>query len=124
MKLLLDTHTLLWWINDDPRLDVSVIDAINSDENDVWVSIVSLWEIAVKIRSGKMSVDVKEVEREIAAIGFTMLAIATRHLDILIGLPMRHRDPFDHLLIAQAIGEKATLVTADREIRGYPVDVL
>lgn len=124
MKLLLDTHTLLWWITDDPRLQATVIAAIESPDSEVWVSIVSLWEIAVKVRSGKMAVDIKDVEREIATIGFKMLAITAQHLDDLIGLPMHHRDPFDHLLIAQAIREGAKLVTTDREIRGYPVDVL
>jgi PIN domain nuclease of toxin-antitoxin system len=124
LKLLLDTHTLLWWITDDPRLQAPVIAAIESPDSEVWVSIVSLWEIAVKIRSGRMAVDIKDVEREIATIGFKMLAITAQHLDVLIGLPMRHRDPFDHLLIAQAIREGAKLVTTDREIRGYPVDVL
>lgn len=124
MKLLLDTHTLLWWITDDPRLQATAIAAIESPDSEVWVSIVSLWEIAVKVRSGKMAVDIKDVEREIATIGFKMLAITAQHLDDLIGLPMHHRDPFDHLLIAQAIREGAKLVTTDREIRGYPVDVL
>lgn len=124
MKLLLDTHTLLWWINDDPRLCEPAITAIEDPHNAVWVSIVSLWEIAVKIRSGKMAVDIKDVEREIATIGFKMLAITAQHLDVLSGLPIRHRDPFDHLLIAQAIEEGAKLVTMDREIRGYPVEVL
>ena len=108
MRLLLDTHTLLWWIDDDPRLTAPAIAAIESEDNEVQVSIVSLWEIAVKVRTGKMKVDLGEVEHEMAAIGFASLPIRTRHLDILVGLPMLHRDPFDHLLIAQAIGEQAS----------------
>ena len=123
MKLLLDTHTLLWWIADDPRLEASTIAAIENGDNDVLVSIVSLCEIVVKVRTGKMKADLREIEREAATIGFESLPIKPLHLEILVGLPMRHRNPFDHLLIAQAIGENAKIVTQDRQIRGYPVDV-
>ena len=85
------------------------------------VSVVSLWELTVKVKIGKLHADLAEVLKAIATEGFTLLEIAPAHLLTLVGLPLHHRDPFDHLLIAQAISEAATLVSEDRSTPSYPV---
>jgi PIN domain nuclease of toxin-antitoxin system len=121
VRLLLDTHALLWWLSDNPRLRSHARTLIADPDNDILVSTVSLWEIAVKTRVGKMRVSVSEIAQQIAASGFTFLDITIAHLETLATLPVHHRDPFDHLLIAQAIAEAATLMTEDRNIGRYPV---
>ena len=97
---------------------------IADPDNGILVSTVSLWEIAVKTRIGKMRVNVGEVAHVIAASGFTLLDIRIVHLETLATLPAHHRDPFDHLLIAQAIAEAATLLTEDQNICRYPVQCI
>jgi PIN domain nuclease of toxin-antitoxin system len=123
VKLLLDTHALLWWLSDDTRLGQQARNLIADPGNDVLVSTASLWEIAVKARVGKLEADVKEIADAAERDGFTSLGIAPAHLVTLGGLPIHqdHRDPFDHLLIAQAITEGATFVSEDRNIPRYAV---
>ena len=121
MKLLLDTHALLWWLSDDPKLGAAARDRIMDPANDILVSVVSLWEILVKVRAGKLEAGIEEILDEMQAQGFTLLQIAPAHLVALAALPMHHRDPFDHLLIAQAIAEKATFVSEDGYTPRYPV---
>ena len=121
MKLLLDTHVLLWWLSDDPRLGSQVRELIADPANDVLVSTGSLWEIVGKMRIGKLEADIGEVCQAVQAGGFTLTNIGFSHLRTLAGLPTHHRDPFDHLLIAQAISEDATLVSADETLGRYPV---
>jgi PIN domain nuclease of toxin-antitoxin system len=120
MKLLLDTHALLWWLADDQRLGSKARGLISDPRNDVLVSVVSLWEIVVKLRIGKLTVNIDSVERAIVRDGFERLAITASHLATLATLPSHHRDPFDHLLIAQAIAEDAALVSEDRHFTLYP----
>ncbi len=124
MKSLLDTHILLWWLADDQQLATQARDVIADPANDILVSVVSLWEIVVKERVGKLQADITEISDAIARDGFTLLPISLAHLRELTGLPMHHRDPFDHLLIAQAISEQATLLSQDQNILKYPVHVL
>lgn len=123
MKLLLDTHALLWWLGDDEALGPQARELIGEPDNDVLVSVVSLWEIAVKVRIGKLAVDIENVADAIRRDGIGLLDIRTRHLAALSGLPKHpdHRDPFDHLLIAQAITENATFVSEDRHTPRYTV---
>lgn len=121
MKLLLDTHALLWWLADDERLGSRVRELIADPANDVLVSVVSLWEIVVKLRAGKLHADIKEIAEAVQREGFARLDIGMPHLLTLAHLPMHHRDPFDHLRIAQSIAEDATYVTADRSAFRYPV---
>ena len=123
MRLLLDTHVLLWWFDDDPRLGRAV-DLIIDPTNDVIVSIVSLWEIAVKLRIGKLRGDLPAIARAIDAQGYDRLDITVAHLEALAALPDHHRDPFDHLLIAQAQVEDLTFVTSDRFAAFYDVAVI
>jgi len=124
LKILLDTHVMLWWLADDKQLGIQARDLIADPGNDILLSVASLWEIAVKIRVGKLQADVAEVADAIARDGFTLLPISLASLRELMGLPMHHRDPFDHLLIAQAISEQAALLSEDQNIAKYPVQVL
>jgi len=124
MKLLLDTHALLWWLADDDRLGARARDLIADPGNDVLVSTASLWEIVAKVRVGKLVASTKDVLDAIRREGFTLLDIRPPHLLTLTGLPMHHRDPFDHLLIAQAITEGATFISEDRHTPKYPVSLI
>jgi PIN domain nuclease of toxin-antitoxin system len=121
VKLLLDTHALLWWLSDDPKLGAAARELIADPANDILVSAVSLWEILVKVRVGKLVASIEDILTEMQAQGFVLLQIAPAHLVALAGLPMHHRDPFDHLLIAQAMAEGATFLSEDASTPRYPV---
>ena len=121
MKVLLDTNVLLWWLMGSPRLDDGSRDLIADPSNEILVSVVSLWEIAIKVRIGKLRADLHEIEGQIEQEGFQRVAIASAHLGALMPLPQHHRDPFDHLLMAQAISEEAVFLTSDRLVQRYPV---
>lgn len=121
MKLLLDTHALLWWLADDERLGSRARGLIEEPGNDVLFSMVLLWEIVVKVRVGKLHAAVEEVTAAARQDGFVLLDIGVAHLREAAGLPMHHRDPFDHLLIAQAVVEGATFISEDRHTPKYPV---
>ena len=124
MRLLLDTHALLWWLADDDRLGEPARALIADPGNDILVSVVSLWEIVVKVRIGKLAADIDAVEQATARDGFERLEIMPPHLSTLASLPMHHRDPFDHLLIGQCVVEDALFVSADRHATLYPVRVV
>jgi PIN domain nuclease of toxin-antitoxin system len=121
LRLLLDTHALLWWLAGDSRIESKAQDLITDPANDILVSSVSLWEIVVKVRVGKLEADIGEIVAAIDAQGFEMLDIHPKHLEELVGLPMHHKDPFDHLLIAQAIAEGLTFLSQDKHTSAYPV---
>lgn len=121
MKILLDTHALLWWLTDDGRLGRQARELVEDPGNEVLISTVSLWEIAVKIRVGKLEADIMQITDAVQQDGFALLDIRVAHLLTLVGLPLHHRDPFDHLLIAQAITEDATFMSEDRNTAQYPV---
>lgn len=121
MRLLLDTHALLWWLNDDDKLGNHARYLIRDPENDVLVSTVSLWEIAVKVRIGKLDADVEEILTILPEQGFDRLGITDAHLVALAALPLHHRDPFDHLLMAQAIAEDAHFVSQDQNVVHYDI---
>ncbi len=125
MKLLLDTHALLWWLLDDPELPRSARRAIERADV-VRVSAASIWEVAIKQRLGKLpelALAVAELPELVRSSGFVPLAIDERHAAAVASLPLHHRDPFDHLLIAQAQIEQLTLVTRDPQFAAYGVDV-
>ena len=124
MKLLLDTHALLWWLSDDDRLGQRARRRIADPGNDVLVSIVSLWEAVIKQRIGKLRFDFEEIVAAIERGGFVLLDVSVAHLLTLAGLPVHHRDPFDHLLVAQAMVEAATVVSDDENIPKYAVRTL
>lgn len=124
MRLLLDTHALLWWLNDDQKLGSHVRRLIVDHENDVLVSAVSLWEITVKLRIGKLDADIDEIFDILPVQGFSRLEITDTHLTTLRNLPLHHRDPFDHLLIAQALAEGAHFVSQDQHVPLYGLPFL
>ena len=123
MRLLLDTHILLWWLGGDHRLPAPVKDAIAEPQNEVWVSSVSIAEIAVKVRIGKLKLDGHTVASVAAAVvlSFRELTFTLRHATRLAELPLHHRDPFDRMLIAQSLEENLVLVTVDPEVPRYGV---
>ncbi|KQU34080.1 twitching motility protein PilT [Methylobacterium sp. Leaf94] len=121
MRLLLDTHALLWWLLADPRLGQAARDMIADPANDVLVSVASLWEIQVKVRVGKLKADLDRILDAVRDQGFDIIGIAPAHLLALGDLPRHHGDPWDHLLIAQANAEGAVFVSEDRHVPAYPV---
>lgn len=121
MRLLLDTHALLWWLNDDRKLGNHARGLIGDPENDVLVSAVSLWEITVKLRIGKLNADLDEILAILPEQGFDRLDITDAHLVALAALPLHHRDPFDHLLMAQAVAEGAHFVSQDQHVALYGI---
>lgn len=124
MKLLLDTHALLWWLADDARLGVEARALIANPGNNVLVGMVSPREIIVKIRVGKLKADIRNILALIERNRFTLLPISPEHLLALAVLPVHHRNPFDHLLIAQAVAEGAVFLSEDRRASQYPVQVI
>lgn len=122
MKLLLDSHVFLWWQSADPRLSVALIEAIRAAP-EVYVSAATAWEIGLKVTIGKLSIP-EPVETGALASGFRELPVTFRHTRKAAELPMHHRDPFDRMLIAQALCEDFTLVTHDDAITRYDVPIL
>jgi PIN domain nuclease of toxin-antitoxin system len=120
MRLLLDTNALLWWRDASPRLPGRVRDQIGDPENEIVVSIVSFWEIAIKRGLGKLRF-LDDFEVVMAEEEFDLLTINYTHLRSLDGLPRHHRDPFDRLLIAQSIAENLPVATDDKAFARYSV---
>ncbi len=127
MKLLLDTQVFLWFISGDARLSANVRDAIQNSENEVYLSVVSLWEAIVKYQLGKLPLPqapedylpLQRQQHEIASLALdepSVMRLAT--------LPSLHRDPFDRMLICQALHHDLVIVTADEAIAQYPVPTL
>lgn len=119
MRLLLDTHILLWWVTADRRLSKSLANTLASPENDVAVSAASIWEIAIKRSLGRIQVDLDELLSSMTADGFAEVPVRFGHPLGLEALPRHHDDPFDRILIAQSIAEGRRLVTKDDAILGY-----
>jgi PIN domain nuclease of toxin-antitoxin system len=121
MRLLLDTHVLIWW-DAGERLSAAATRAIR-EADEVLVSGASAWELAIKASLGKVIAQ-RPLADAIADSGFTELPVLVRHAESLASLPPLHRDPFDRLLVAQAITERLTLVTRDEQVRQYAVRTL
>lgn len=118
MRLLLDTHVFLWSVADSPELPKKAKDAIR-DADEVFVSAASLWEISIKVGLGKLKANPQELVRAISASGFTELPITALHAAQVETLPEHHKDPFDRLLVAQALTEPMHLLTADAQLKVY-----
>jgi PIN domain nuclease of toxin-antitoxin system len=124
VKLLLDTHTLLWFALNDPQLSAPATAAIVDPANEKWVSPASYWEIAIKISTGKYALAAPYEDfwrNAIDANGFQVLHILTRHTALLTTMPYHHRDPFDRLIVAQALAEGMAVVSVDPIIDAYGV---
>jgi len=124
VRLLLDTHAFLWWVAASGGLSRKAKSAIGGARNDCFVSVASGWEIAIKVSLGKLRIDgalERFLPEQLAANGFRALAIDLKHAARVATLPFHHRDPFDRLLVAQALEEDLAMVTADPVIARYGV---
>jgi len=127
MKALLDTHTFLWWITDDPQLSPRVREIISSGENELFLSSASGWEMAIKVRLGRLQLPdglERFIPEQMALNAIRSLPVQMSHALHVQELPAHHRDPFDHLLIAQAQLENLPILTADPQIARYPVKTI
>ena len=118
MRLLLDTHVLLWLMQDDSRLNRQTRSLIAS-ASEVYVSSASIWEIAIKAQLGKIKENAEVVAEMLEAAGLVELHVTHRHAVATGKLPLLHSDPFDRLLVAQAISETMRLLTADTQLAAY-----
>jgi PIN domain nuclease of toxin-antitoxin system len=122
VSLLLDTHIVLWWLTDDPALADDIKDRLDH-EPDARISAASIWEIAIKQATGKIT-GPPDLPEQVRDSGFRELPIRSSHAIAAGRLPLIHRDPFDRMLIAQARCENLTLVTADAHCQKYDVPIL
>ncbi|MCG9890793.1 MAG: type II toxin-antitoxin system VapC family toxin [Thermosynechococcaceae cyanobacterium MS004] len=127
MRLLLDTHAFLWFIQGSQNLSKTAKNLIEAQENQKLLSIASLWEMSIKVSIGKLDLGMaiaELVSREVYGNGFEVLAIQANHLDELTKLIFHHKDPFDRLIIAQALAERMPVLTKDEAFGRYPVSIL
>ena len=120
-RLLVDTHALLWWLTDDPGLSPTAREALADPANGVLVSTASVWEIAIKLALGKLTAP-DDLPTHIEAQGFDWLAVEAQHAWQVRDLPPHHGDPFDRLLVAQALSERIAIVSADAHFGAYGVE--
>lgn len=127
MQLLLDTHIFLWYVTGDTRLSIATRDAIDEPNNDVFLSVGSFWEIVIKYELGKLPLPQapdRFIPAQRKAHGIRSLPFDENDARFLVGLPFHHRDPFDRMLVSQAMARVLTIVTVDPEIRKYSIPVL
>ncbi|OAE13325.1 twitching motility protein PilT [Pseudomonas simiae] len=118
MRLLLDTHILLWTLSDDPKLSDKARKLIENAA-EIYVSAATFWEMAIKVGLGKLDVDLDEIRDECLESGFVELPITSEHTIALKDLEHHHKDPFDRLIVATAISEPMRLLTADPQVVQY-----
>jgi PIN domain nuclease of toxin-antitoxin system len=126
MRLLLDTHLLLWAAEGGRKIPKPLLKLIRDEDNPLIFSVASLWEIAIKAGLGRddFRVDASAFRRQLLDNGYDELAITGAHVAITSSLPALHRDPFDRLLVAQALTEGLTLLTVDPALKGYPGSIM
>jgi PIN domain nuclease of toxin-antitoxin system len=127
MRLLLDTHSFLWFAEGDDRLSVDARNAIADLENEAYLSTASLWEMAIKINIGKLRLPMplgELVTEQVRENAFDILRPEVPHYDTYVDLPLHHRDPFDRMIIAQAQAEELQVVGHDQAFDHYDVDLL
>lgn len=124
MRLLLDTHVFLWWIEGAPELSKRAQQAIANPKNECLLSLASCWELAIKLSLGKLRLATpieRLIPQQLAANGFRQMEIEFRHVARVATMPFHHRDPFDRLLAAQALEEGLAIVSADAVFQRYGV---
>ena len=119
IRLLLDTHALLWWLANDRKLPRDVRETIADPANEVFVSAASVWEISIKRALGRLELDTDDLEQAVVGSGFQPLPISFAHAVAVGGLPPVHRDPFDRMIVAQSRVERLRIVTHDRVFERY-----
>ncbi|MFN4253915.1 MAG: type II toxin-antitoxin system VapC family toxin [Saprospiraceae bacterium] len=126
MKLLLDTHALIWFLNGDTQLSSTAQSAIESPENQSFVSIAAVWEIAVKNSLGKLALNrpFAELRHQIQMNGFEIMPIRFEHAQRVNQMPFHHRDPFDRIMLAQALTDALTIISRDPLFEPYGVDLV
>jgi PIN domain nuclease of toxin-antitoxin system len=127
MKLLLDTHTLIWFLQDDPKLSLLAGELVENPKNKVFVSVVTLWEIAIKVSLGKLVLSTtfdQVFPQQLLINNFEVLPIEIIHLKQVMQLPFHHGDPFDRLLMAQSMVEQLAIVGRDKIFDSYNVKCL
>jgi PIN domain nuclease of toxin-antitoxin system len=123
LRLLVDSHVLLWHVQDDPRLKPKPTAAIEAPDAEVLVSVASLWELAIKSALGKLAVP-DDLPERVEGMGFELLTVSAAHAWAVRELPPNHGDPFDRLLVAQAQVERLPIVSADPAFSNYGVEVV
>ena len=127
MRVLVDTHTFLWALLKNHRLSATAKQILTSKEHELYFSLVSLWEIAIKMKIGKLNTvgsSVTYIRDEMAEYGMELLPIRYEHILQLERLPLHHSEPFDRLLIAQAVAESLPILTHDEKFPLYPVKLI
>jgi PIN domain nuclease of toxin-antitoxin system len=126
MYYLIDTHVLIWYLDGNKKLPEKIREIVTYEDNEIAVSVASLWELAIKISNGKFDskLSLKEIQSHILERQFTLLSISYEHLNTLTLLPYHHGDPFDRLLIAQAITENVAIISIDKHFKSYPANVI
>jgi PIN domain nuclease of toxin-antitoxin system len=127
VKLLLDTHAFLWWVEGTPALGRRARIAVANPANQVFLSVASCWELAIKLSLGKLRLTQRLdrfIPEHLSLNGFSLCAVELRHVASVADLPFHHRDPFDRLLAAQALQDQLAVVSADRVFRRYGVTVV
>ncbi|MDB5931606.1 MAG: hypothetical protein JWR60_3313 [Polaromonas sp.] len=126
MRLLLDTHLLIWAVSEPERLSPKALELINDEANQLFFSAASIWEIAIKASYQRTDflVNVPDLHSELIRNGYQELAVSSSHTFAVVHLPHLHKDPLDRLLLAQAMREDLTLVTADTLLASYPGPIL
>jgi len=124
MRVLVDTHILLWWLIDSRKLPEDAERIIKDKDNAIFVSAASIWEIAIKATLGQIEVDPFAIEAAIEPSGFVELPITGKHAAHVSKLPLHHRDPFDRILVAQSLMEPMRLLTGDQVLAQYGEMVL
>lgn len=121
MEYLLDTHTFLWFINGDVQLSKNAREAIGNPDAIKYISIASFWEIAIKVNLGKLILEMpySDLRQQVTDNGFEILPITFSHTAELISLDLHHRDPFDRIIIAQALSERLILISKDGNFEKY-----
>lgn len=127
MKILLDTHTFLWFVMDSPKISKRAASLIESTDNEVYLSVASVWEMAIKISIGKLRIDERFedfIMPELENNKFSLLNIEVQHLAKVVNLPFHHRDPFDRLLAAQSLMMNMPILSRDTAFDYYELERL
>ncbi|MDM8538544.1 type II toxin-antitoxin system VapC family toxin [Desulfobacterales bacterium HSG17] len=127
MRILLDTSTFIWFIGGNKKLSEKARDAIENFENELYMSVASLWEMAIKTGIGKLELSApfnKLIPMEIKNNEINIIQIELPHLYKMIELPLHHRDPFDRLIIAQGIFEQLPIIGCDKMLKFYDIDII